>query len=136
MKWVLFLGLVCFPSFISAGFPRKADFSIPVFQHSGDSAQGISVAVGTTTKVNVYEAGATGVVDREVLLQNSSETYLVYCSTSATGFTATTGSRFILPKFPTGFTTNGNFDIWCLTEPSAGSGTVEINGLIEYNLND
>ena len=132
MKWILFLGLVCFPSLLFAGFPRKVDNSIVVFQNSGDQAVGISVSVSAVTPTHVYDPTDNGVDDREVLLQNTSTSVYIYCSTSSTGFTVSSGPRFALPPAPTGFTTNGTFDIWCLS----ASGTIEVIGSAEFNGKD
>jgi hypothetical protein len=136
MKSILITILSLMALSIAYPYGRSGDLADPSFLTTGDQAICFSVSVDTSTPVLVYDSNSTGKWDREVLLQNTSSTYDIYCSTSGTGFTATSGPRFLLPKNPSGFTTNNRGDIWCLVESGAGSTTIDVVGIIEYSLKD
>lgn len=135
-KFIIICALILLPRVIF-GYGRSGDLADPSFLTTGNEAVCISVSVGTTTPVITYSSTNTGYWDREILLQNTSTDYDVYCSTSNSGWTASSGKRFLLPKNPSGFWTNGRYDIYCLAESSAGGGTpVEIVGVVEYSKKD
>ena len=102
-------------------------------QNSGNKARGISVVVSSATATQVFSSDDN---IREVFLQNTSEAYNVHCGTFST-VTATVGvKRWILPKFPVGYTNNGTYSIYCIAESSAGGTTIEIVGSAEYDSKD
>lgn len=135
IKNVFFIFIIFTPVVLfSAGV--KTDFSIYTSQQSGDTGVPFSVTVSTSQITHLYDPTDSGLVDREILFQNVSEDYVIVCSTSSTGFTFTSGNRFLLPKFPTGFTTNGVYDVWCLADPAAGGSGVEVVGVVENDSKD
>lgn len=132
---IAFLSIALFYS-IAYPYGRSGDLADPSFLTTGDMAEGISVSVGTTTPVLVYDSNNTGKWDREILLQNTSTSYDIYCSTSNSGFTATSGPRWLLPKNPTAYWSNTRSDIWCLAEPSAGSTEIDVVGEVNFDSRD
>lgn len=105
---------------------------MPIFQDSGDTASAFAVNVGTTTPVKIYTSDRR---HREVLIQNTSEDYKVYLGTHS-AVSATSGSRAVIPTFPTAFVTNGIADIWAIAESAAGADGVDVVGWIEYDSRD
>jgi len=122
-----------FPVLLFA-YGRSGDLADPVFLHTGTEVMGLSVSVGTITPTIVYDSNNSGYVDREILLQNNSDDYFVFCGTHTT-FTESSGNRWLLPKRPGSFTTNAWTDIYCLGESAAG-GDVEVIGSVEYDPKD
>jgi hypothetical protein len=119
---------------LTFGYGRSGHLATPTFLNGGDTAEGISATISSSSATLVYDSTASGFEDREVLLQNTDSTYSVYCGTS-TAITATTGNRFVLPPFPAGnLTTNGHYDIYCIG--GAGAPSIEILGIKEYDLGD
>lgn len=114
-------------------WPRFGQNAQLVTPNAGNKAKCFSVTLTTASATQLFTASDNY---REILLQNTDSTYYVHCSTFS-GFAATsTTPRFLLPPKPTGFTTNGNYNIYCIAEPSAGSTTIEVLGLIEFNVPD
>lgn len=112
-------------------WPRLGQGANITFQNSGNRASGISVTVSSTSATQVYSSNEN---HREILLQNTSESYSIHCGTFS-AVTATSGiKRWILPKFPTAFATNGYYSIYCIVEP--GGSSVEIVGSAEYDSKD
>jgi len=136
MRTIILMIVLGIISAVAYPYGRSGDLADPTFITTGDNAVCFSVTVDTSSPVQVYDSNSTGKWDREILIQNTSSTYDMYCSTSSTGFTASSGNRFLLPKNPSGFTTNGRYDIYCILETSAGSGTADVTGVIEYDSRD
>jgi len=102
-----------------------------VTQNSGDTGNGISVSVSSTSATKVYTGAAK---HREILLQNTNSTYVVYCGTHS-AVTASSGPRWALWTKPSGnYTSNGTFSIWCIGE--SGAPSIEILGSVEYDAKD
>lgn len=122
---------------IAMAYPygRSGDLADPVFLTTGDKAECFSVSVNASTPVLVYDSNSTGKWDREILLQNTGSDYDIYCGTFST-VSASSGPRFLLPKNPSGFTTNVRTDIYCILEASAGASTVDVVGVIEFDERD
>ena len=114
------------------GYGRSGDLADPSFLNAGDTGAGISVSVSSTAVSQVYFTTTTPVVDREILLQNPNDTYLIYCGTHS-AVSASAGSRFFIPSRGS-FTTNGIYDIWCIGE--AGASPIEMLGIIEFDGKD
>jgi len=123
---------------ICQSYGRSGDLADPSFLTTGNEAICLSVSIGTSTPVLTYNSTNSGFWDREILLQNSSTDWDVYCSTSGanTGWTASSGPRFLLPKNPTGFTTQVRTDFYCILESAAGAATVDVVGIVEFDLKD
>lgn len=131
----LTLALVIIGGFCSGirAFPRLGAAANLVTQNSGNKAKTFSVTIGTTTPVQLFSASENY---REVFLQNTDSTYYVDCGTFST-VSATAGvPRFLLPPKPAALTTNGNYNIYCVVDPSAGANTVEILSTVEFNVPD
>jgi hypothetical protein len=111
------------------GSPRLGNYVDTVTINNGDTAVGLSVAVGTTTPALVYTANRR---HREILIQNVS-TYTLYLGTS-TSLSASSGPRAAVLS-NTSFTTNATTSIYGLYEPSAGTGDTVI-GWVEYDSGD
>ena len=116
-------------------YGRSGALADPSFLTTGDNAVCFSVAVDTSTPVLVYDSNSTGKWDREILIQNFSSTYEIMCGTHS-GVSFSSGPRFLLPLNPTAFSTNGRYDIWCILNPDAGSSSVEVGGVIEWDSKD
>jgi hypothetical protein len=126
--WVsfLFIGVL---SNLQA-WPRLGSGAQPVTQNAGNKTLGISVNVTSTTVIQVY----TGVeYHREIFLENTNSTYLVYCGTSSS-ITATSGPRWYLSPKPSGFTTNATSNIYCIGE--VGAPSIEVLGSREFDYKD
>lgn len=124
---------------ISYAWPRLGRGSSPTFHDTGNAAIGFSVAIGTTTKVQLYSVSysplnSSDIRDREIMVQQNTS-FNLYCSTSSTGWTASSGNRWVVYSSQT-FVTSGLSNMWCLFEPGAGSGTKEVIGRISYDLRD
>jgi hypothetical protein len=117
------------------GYGRSGDLADSSFLTTGDEAMALSVSVDTTSAVQVYDSTNSGKWDRETLLQNTSTDYDIFCGTHS-GVIAGSGPRFLLPKKPSSFTTNGRYDIYCILETLAGSDTVDVIGVVEYDTKD
>lgn len=124
------IGVISLSSSNSYSWPRLGQGANIVMQNSGDKASGISVTVSSTSATQVY---STQNKHREILLQNTSSSYYVYCGTFS-AVNASSGPRWMLPPKPTGFTTNGYYSIYCIGEPDATS--IEIIGSAEYDSKD
>lgn len=126
--------VLLFCSAIVYSYGRSGDLADPSFLTTGDEALCFSVSVDTSTPVLVYDSNSTGKWDREILLQNTSSDYDIWCGTFSA--VSSTSDRFLLPKKPSGFTTNGRYDIYCIVEPSAGSTTIDVTGVVEFDSRD
>ena len=134
MKRILFLLIFVIAAYapFSFGYGRSGDLADPSFLNAGDSAIGLSVSVSSSSVVQVYDTSTLSVIAREVLLQNTNATYLIYCGTH-TAVSATSGNRFFIP--PRGsYTTNGAYSIWCTAQ--SGVATIELLGSVEYDSKD
>lgn len=126
--WVsfLFIGVL---SNLQA-WPRFGNAAQSVTQNAGNKTLGISVTISSSVATQVY----TGVeYHREILLENTNSTYLVYCGTSS-AITASIGPRWYLGPKPSGFTTNATSNIYCIGE--AGSPAIEVIGSREFDYKD
>lgn len=101
-------------------------------QTSGDTAEGVSVSISTTTVTRLYTKATK---HREILFQNSSSDYAVYCGTHSS-VAADSGPRFFIPTKPGAVRTNGTYDIWCVGEGNEVSGTIEVLGVVEWDSGD
>lgn len=130
--WVSLLVIGVFANPLRA-WPRLGSAANIVTQNAGDKANGISVTITTGTATLVYSGVAK---HREVLLQNTNSTYYVYCGTFSAVTTLAGSPHWILPPKPTGFTTNGTYSIYCLSEAAAGATSIEIIGSAEFDSKD
>lgn len=116
-------------------YGRSGNLADPSFLTTGDSAVAFSVTVDSSAPVLVYDSNSTGKWDREILIQNTSTSYDIYCGTFS-AMSASSGPRFLLPKNPSSLTTNVRADFYCIAEPSAGATTIDVIGLIEFSTKD
>ena len=131
---ITLMGLLITPLIVFS-YGRSGNLADPSFLTTGDEAIPFSVSISTASAVLVYNSSNSGFWDREILLQNTSLDYDVYCGTASTTL-ASSGPRFLLPKNPVGFTTNVHTDIYCILEETAGSNSVDIVGVVEYSTKD
>ena len=132
--FVLLFMLLAAPIIVSS-YGRSGDLADPSFLTTGNEAIAFSVEVDTASAVLVYDSSNSGYWDREILLQNTSTDYDIYCGTASTTL-AGSGPRFLLPKNPAGFTSQVHTDFYCVLEESAGSNTVDVVGVIEFCTKD
>ena len=130
----LFLLLALAPVVLAA-YGRSGNLADPVFLNTGTESMGLTVTLSTSSASLTYDASTSGYTDREVMLQNTSSDYTVYCGTFST-VAATYGNRWMLPPFPVSFTTNTAEDIYCIVDNDAGSTTVEVLGRVEFDPKD
>jgi len=130
-KLLIILGLILIIPALLWAKPKIGYGVHAQYTNTGDSAQGVSVDVGTTTVVKVYTSDAD---HREIALQNVTG-FDLYCSTSSSGFSATTGPRWTVPA-NTSFITHCTQDMHCIYESAAGAGTQELIGRIEFDSKD
>jgi len=112
-------------------WPRLGSHSTATFPDTGTRSTFFSVTAGTTTPVQLYSGDDT---DREIFVQNTSDTYDIYLATHS-GLSATSGPRLILRATQDLWTNNTN-DLWVVAESSAGASGVEVLGSIEYDPKD
>lgn len=124
--------LICFYGAHVAAWPRLGASSTAVFKHTGDRANGFSVSVSTGTSVRVYEGTDE---DREIFFQNLSSDYDIHCGTFSAVNDSVGTDRWVI-RASQDVTSNGTYDVYCVAEDSAGSGTVEVVGNIEYDHKD
>lgn len=111
-------------------WPRFGSGAQPVTQNAGNKTLAISVTVTSSTVIQVYNGIE---YHREIFLENTNSTYLVYCSTFS-GMSASSGPRWYLSPKPSGFTTNATSSIFCIGE--AGAPSIEVLGSREYDFRD
>ena len=66
---------------LAFGYGRSGDLADPTFLNAGDTGVAISIAISSTSVVQVYSIDTTPVVDREIMIQNNSDNYEVICGT-------------------------------------------------------
>ena len=115
---------------------------------NGDSIRPFTVAVGTTTPVLVYYSTQTaaprisnyGSPDRNLVIQNITA-FNLFCSTLST-VSSLSGNRFVILSTAAGRgdtffqTYSAPFRLYCVFDPSAGAGTKEVLGYVEYDSAD
>lgn len=108
------------------------------FLDTGDSRRPFTVAIGSTTPVQIFPSSAAAqgnfsFADREIHIQNITP-FRLFCSTFAT-VSATAGNRFLVVSSET-YKAYTITPLWCIFEPSAGAGTKEVIGEFLYDSRD
>lgn len=138
-KLFIAIAMVGLLSGIANAWPRYSYTTQPQFANTGDTAQGLFVLIDTGTPKAVYTTIQSPITtkfvrDRQISIQNYNS-FNVYCGTSTSVFTYTTGARWIIQSSTT-FTTQNTSSIFCTVDPAAGAGNFPIVGRIEYDSKD
>ena len=123
------------PCGAEGGYGRSGVLAQPEFRDTGNFHEPFSVTVDSASAVQVYDSFFTGYTDRSVMIQNTSETFNVYCGTHP-DVMGDSGPRWTISNSPDQFITNGIYDIYCIADPIVDSAQIELLGVINYDTKD